>query len=121
MTNLEIALLITGQGMLGIFAVMGLITVLVTLFTKFGKSKTNINRRPLQRSDRLFSYIGVKSLAEFRARRLEMILIVNRRDRCVAIYTSQSASVEVARQGGQLLRAAGCNPLSKTRELLSRF
>ena len=31
MTNLEIALLITGQGMLGIFAVMGLI------FTKFGK------------------------------------------------------------------------------------
>ena len=31
MTNLEIALLITGQGMLGIFAVMGLITVLVTL------------------------------------------------------------------------------------------
>ena len=30
MTNLEIALLITGQGMLGIFAVMGLITVLVT-------------------------------------------------------------------------------------------
>lgn len=48
MTNLEIALLITGQGMLGIFAVMGLITVLVTLFTKFGKSKTpDINRRPL--------------------------------------------------------------------------
>ena len=39
MTNLEIALLITGQGMLGIFAVMGLITVLVTLFTKFGKKK----------------------------------------------------------------------------------
>ena len=37
MTNLEIALLITGQGMLGIFAVMGLITVLVTLFTKCGK------------------------------------------------------------------------------------
>lgn len=37
MTNLELALLITGQGMLGIFAVMGLITVLVTLFTKFGK------------------------------------------------------------------------------------
>lgn len=37
MTNLEIALLITGQGMLGIFAVMGLITGLVTLFTKFGK------------------------------------------------------------------------------------
>ena len=34
MTNLEIALLITGQGMLGIFAVMGLITVLVTLFNK---------------------------------------------------------------------------------------
>ena len=37
MTNLEIALLITGQGMLGIFAVMGLITVLVTLFTKISK------------------------------------------------------------------------------------
>lgn len=37
MTNFEIALLITGQGMLGIFAVMGLITVLVTLFTKSGK------------------------------------------------------------------------------------
>ena len=37
MTNLEIALLITGQGMLGIFAVMGLITVLVTLFPQFGK------------------------------------------------------------------------------------
>ncbi len=37
MTNLEIALLITGQGMLGIFAVMGLITLLVTLFTKSGK------------------------------------------------------------------------------------
>ena len=102
MTNLEIALLITGQGMLGIFAVMGLITVLVTL-------------------DRLFSYIRVKSLAEFRARRLEMILIVNRRDRCVAIYPSRSASVEVARQGGQLLRAAGCNPLSKTRDSVPRF
>ena len=28
---------IMGRGMLGIFAVMGLITVLVTLFTKFGK------------------------------------------------------------------------------------
>ena len=38
MTNLEIALLITGQGMLGIFAVMALITVLVTVFTKFGKN-----------------------------------------------------------------------------------
>ena len=37
MTNLEIALLIMGQGMLGIFAVMALITVLVTVFTKFGK------------------------------------------------------------------------------------
>ena len=37
MTNLEIALLIMGQGMLGIFAVMGLITVLVSLFTKFAK------------------------------------------------------------------------------------
>ena len=37
MTNLEIALLITGQGMLGIFAVMGLITLLVTLFTKISK------------------------------------------------------------------------------------
>ncbi len=37
MTTLELALMITGQGMLGIFAVMGLITVLVTLFTKFGK------------------------------------------------------------------------------------
>ena len=37
MTNLEIALLITGQGMLGISAVMGLIPVRVHLFTKFGK------------------------------------------------------------------------------------
>ena len=37
MTTLELALMITGQGMLGIFAVMGLITVLVTLFTKFAK------------------------------------------------------------------------------------
>ena len=34
MTNLEIALLITGQGMLGIFAVMALITLLVTLSTR---------------------------------------------------------------------------------------
>ena len=34
MTNLEIALLITGQGMLGIFAVMGTITALVTLATR---------------------------------------------------------------------------------------
>lgn len=34
MTNLEIALLITGQGMLGIFAVMGTITALVTLSTR---------------------------------------------------------------------------------------
>ena len=33
MTNLEIALLITGQGMLGIFAVMGLITVLAVSYT----------------------------------------------------------------------------------------
>ena len=37
MTNLEMALLIMGQGMLGSFAGRGLITVLVTLFTKFGK------------------------------------------------------------------------------------
>lgn len=37
MTNLEIALLVTGQGMLGIFAVMSLITVLVSVFTKFAK------------------------------------------------------------------------------------
>ena len=37
MTNLEIVLLITGQGMLGIFAVMALITLLVTLFTKISK------------------------------------------------------------------------------------
>lgn len=37
MANFEIALLIMGQGMLGIFAVMGLITVLVTLFTMFAK------------------------------------------------------------------------------------
>ena len=37
MTNLEIALLITGQGMLGIFAVMALITLLVTLCTKISK------------------------------------------------------------------------------------
>ena len=37
MTNLEIALLVTGQGMLGIFAVMSLITVLVSVFTKFDK------------------------------------------------------------------------------------
>ena len=36
MTNLELALLITGQGMLGIFAVMSLITLLVSLFTRFG-------------------------------------------------------------------------------------
>lgn len=37
MTNLEIALLITGQGMLGIFAVMALITVTVLCFTKLAK------------------------------------------------------------------------------------
>ena len=37
MTALEAALTILWQGMLGIFAVMGLITALVTLFTKFGK------------------------------------------------------------------------------------
>ena len=37
MTNLEIALLITGQGMLSIFAVMGLITVTVLCFTKLAK------------------------------------------------------------------------------------
>ena len=37
MTNLEIALLITGQGMLGIFAVMALITLIVMLFTKYSK------------------------------------------------------------------------------------
>ena len=37
MTNLEIALLITGQGMLGIFAVMGLITTTVLCFTKMAK------------------------------------------------------------------------------------
>ena len=119
MTNLEIALLITGQGMLGIFAVMALITLLVTFFTKISKKLMNGGR--CQRSDRLFSYIRVKSLAEFRARRLEMILIVNRRDRCVVIYPSQSASVEIARQGGQLLRAAGCNPLSKTWDSVPRF
>jgi hypothetical protein len=39
MVNLEYALLITGQGMLGIFAVMVLITLLVTLFTKLGGKK----------------------------------------------------------------------------------
>ena len=37
MTNLKVALLSTGHGMHGITAVMGLSTVLVTLFTKFGK------------------------------------------------------------------------------------
>ena len=37
MTNLEIALLVTGQGMLGIFAVMGLITAAVALFTRSAK------------------------------------------------------------------------------------
>lgn len=37
MTVLEAALTILWQGMLGIFAVMALITVLVMLFTKFGK------------------------------------------------------------------------------------
>ena len=37
MTALEAALTILWQGMLGIFAVMGLITVLVTLFTKLTK------------------------------------------------------------------------------------
>lgn len=37
MTALEAALTIMWQGMLGIFAVMALITVLVMLFTKFGK------------------------------------------------------------------------------------
>ena len=37
MTALEAALTILWQGMLGIFAVMALITVLVTLFTKLMK------------------------------------------------------------------------------------
>lgn len=37
MTALEAALTILWQGMLGIFAVMALITLLVTAFTKFGK------------------------------------------------------------------------------------
>ena len=37
MTNLEIALLIMGQGMLGIFAVMGLITTAMALFTRSAK------------------------------------------------------------------------------------
>ena len=37
MTALQAALTILWQGMLGIFAVMGLITVLVTLFTKLTK------------------------------------------------------------------------------------
>ena len=37
MTALEAALTILRQGMLGIFAVMALITVLVTLFTRLTK------------------------------------------------------------------------------------
>ena len=37
MTALQAALTIMWQGMLGIFAVMALITVLVMLFTKFSK------------------------------------------------------------------------------------
>ena len=37
MTALEAALTIMWQGMLGIFVVMALITVLVMLFTKLGK------------------------------------------------------------------------------------
>ena len=37
MTALEAALTIMWQGMLGIFAVMALITVLVTLFTRLTK------------------------------------------------------------------------------------
>ena len=37
MTALQAALTILWQGMLGIFAVMGLITVLVTLFTRLTK------------------------------------------------------------------------------------
>lgn len=39
MTNLELALMITAQGMVGIFAVMTLITVLVSVFSKLGKKK----------------------------------------------------------------------------------
>lgn len=39
MTTLELALLISGQGMLGIFAVMGLITLLVSAVTRFGGKK----------------------------------------------------------------------------------
>lgn len=34
MTNLELALMITAQGMVGIFAVMALITLLVSIATK---------------------------------------------------------------------------------------
>ena len=37
MTAVEAALTIMWQGMLGIFAVMGLITLIVTIFAKFSK------------------------------------------------------------------------------------
>lgn len=37
MTTLQAALTIMWQGMLGIFAVMALITIIVMLFTKFSK------------------------------------------------------------------------------------
>ena len=77
------------------------------------------------------------SVADFRVRRREIILIVFSDDTvvplprnrlalsatggasplstCVRKNTSQPASVEFARQGGQIMRAAGCIPLKKER------
>ena len=64
MTNLEIALLITGQGMLGIFAVMGLITTTVLVLQSWRSNGPNVLSQqglsgikyphPIRKSPRLF-------------------------------------------------------------------
>ena len=51
--------------------------------------------------------------AAFAARRRQIILIVFSDDTCVRKNTSQPASVEFARQGGQIMRTAGCIPQNK--------
>ena len=125
MTNLEIALLITGQGMLGIFAVMGLITVLVTLFTKFGK-KYDLNNQQAAAANAATACFNI---VDFAPRTAQIILIVICRDMRVTNYSLRGARVaaasRAARHEAQRIplkrRHSRLFKYSKTRDSVPRF
>ena len=125
MTNLEIALLITGQGMLGICAVMGLITVLVTLFTKFGK-KSNPRHKQAAAANAATACFNI---VDFAPRTAQIILIEICRDMRVTNYSLRGARVaaasRAARHEAQRIplkrRHSRLFKYSKTRDSVPRF